>query len=68
MSNEGEHYIAKTKPANGSPGSTVLVLETWHLDRKEGKIPIDGGSYLGSGFYKFGVRVRIYYIPKFPVA
>jgi hypothetical protein len=52
---DGKPYLMKS-PA--PPKMTILISESWYDDKKDLK-PASEGGYIGSGYYKFGVKVRI---------
>lgn len=35
----------------------ILIADSWDSDKYNDRRPADGGSYLGSGYNKFGVKV-----------
>ena len=46
----------------------ILIAAKWKEDKNNFKSIEDGGSYLGSGAFKYGIRVSHYYMPKVPPA
>lgn len=58
ISADGEVYLKSDTLSEPSP---ILVADRWFADKEVNKIPAAGGSYLGSGYFKFGVRVRSYF-------
>ena len=50
-------YLEKLHERN-----TILIADNWKTNKFLDKAPHDGGTYLGSGYYKFGVKVSILYL------
>jgi hypothetical protein len=59
LSEDGTPFIRKKDMKDADPGSTVLVAENWNEDRLSFKLPQNGGTYLGSGYFKIAISVRI---------
>src|SRR6201986_3357033 len=60
ISVQGVPYMRKKHLKESDAAGEILVAENWNDDRLSFKLYQDGGGYLGSGYYKFGVTVSIY--------
>ena len=53
-------YFEKANVPIDHPARFMMIHKDWDRDRRYFRETKDGGGYLGSGFYKMGVKVCIY--------